>query len=542
MGWATNTDMAPCTDSRAVLNYIAKYATKAEKSSLPYTAIFAKVAEHATEVNPVLSAAIKMVNHYVGERDMSGQEVAHASLGLPFTFCTRSVVSLDTRPLTEQPALVEIDEGENGTVRTMGDGWLAKYRDRLKIEVYRVQYTSTTVQRLTLLGFCRQWHIDGNKLKKYGARTRDRCVNVWSKHSASTDDTTASEQYCRVVMMLHHPFLNEEDLMATPDDDEPVAEYEQLLTLGPPGPPGPSFAYAYRGCCEQRCELSCSTERIIESGDRVVSTVQNCTIEQPDPYRERAPDFEGETDVQDDVIVDEAVSEGRQQPFTELANRSNRLGPNEVLDQYTLGKRVQDRVHNWLTGHTPEYTELLGTGLEWYAIAKDKRPPVPETAIRPDTLQNVQRLVYDTVIDLYGSMLNGGATEQLLLHVDGAAGTGKSYLIDIMSVKLLEMATEQGRNDPVIRAAPTEVAAYNISGRTLYALLGLAPHKAFEPLGQTALARKQTDLRRCKFVVVDEKSMVCCFMLYKIDSRLNQIFPGKTPFGGLHVLLFVDFC
>jgi len=69
-----------------------------------------------------------------------------------------------------------------------------------------------------------------------------------------------------------------------------------------------------------------------------------------------------------------------------------------------------------------------------------------------DSLNPEQRPVYDTVM---GHFLTRDPS-QLLLHVDGGGGTGKSYLINLLSAHL--QAATRGRGTLVWRAAPTGVA------------------------------------------------------------------------------------
>jgi PIF1-like helicase len=61
----------------------------------------------------------------------------------------------------------------------------------------------------------------------------------------------------------------------------------------------------------------------------------------------------------------------------------------------------------------------------------------------------------------------------MLVHIDGSAGTGKSYLIDTVSAYLAERARSDDRRDPVVQGAPTGIAVHNISGPTLHSLLRL---------------------------------------------------------------------
>lgn len=56
----------------------------------------------------------------------------------------------------------------------------------------------------------------------------------------------------------------------------------------------------------------------------------------------------------------------------------------------------------------------------------------------------------------------------------GTAGTGKSYLINAIRVRLREMAMNNSiETSPVIVFAPTGVAAFNILGTTIHSTLSV---------------------------------------------------------------------
>ncbi|KAM4062542.1 PIF1-like helicase [Hirsutella rhossiliensis] len=95
-----------------------------------------------------------------------------------------------------------------------------------------------------------------------------------------------------------------------------------------------------------------------------------------------------------------------------------------------------------------------------------------------NTLNPQQRLVYDTFMGHFQAR----NPTQILLHVDGGGGTGKSFLI-------------------------------------------------------------KSRLRHVKYLVIDEKSMLGIEQLARIDSRLRQAFPQRSLefFGGVSVLLVGDF-
>ncbi|KAM4060881.1 PIF1-like helicase [Hirsutella rhossiliensis] len=147
-----------------------------------------------------------------------------------------------------------------------------------------------------------------------------------------------------------------------------------------------------------------------------------------------------------------------------------------------------------------------------------------------------QRLVYDTVMDHFLTQ----HASQLLLHVDGGGGTGKSYLINILSAHL--QAAAGGRGTPVWRAAPTGVAGNQISGTTLHSLLHLPINKDFKPLLAIDKAQLQKKLKDVKYLIIDEKSMLGLRQLSWIDDRLREAFPNRNEefFGGLNILAGVE--
>jgi hypothetical protein len=83
MAWLANTDVNPCTGSRSVLEYIAKYVSKPEKKTETYKEIMQRILPSINSNNPILSAVSKLMNQLVGERDWSAQEVSHLLLDLP---------------------------------------------------------------------------------------------------------------------------------------------------------------------------------------------------------------------------------------------------------------------------------------------------------------------------------------------------------------------------------------------------------------------------------------------------------------------------
>lgn len=69
-----------------------------------------------------------------------------------------------------------------------------------------------------------------------------------------------------------------------------------------------------------------------------------------------------------------------------------------------------------------------------------------------DKLNPQRRLVYDTIMGHFQAQ----NPTQILLHVDGGGGTGKSFLIKVLSSHL--QAAALPNPSPIYRVAPTGVA------------------------------------------------------------------------------------
>ena len=79
------------------------------------------------------------------------------------------------------------------------------------------------------------------------------------------------------------------------------------------------------------------------------------------------------------------------------------------------------------------------------------------------------------MVDQYSQELawDRPAPSQLLLNVDGVAGSRKTFTLLKACARIQELAIEAGKQNPVFRAAPIGIAVFNIIGRTLHSLLQL---------------------------------------------------------------------
>jgi len=76
-GWRANCDIQVIIDYHSCLEYIAKYASKAEKISSVAREAFTSVLCESSNQNDSKSTLRKLMMRAVGQRDMSIQEVMH---------------------------------------------------------------------------------------------------------------------------------------------------------------------------------------------------------------------------------------------------------------------------------------------------------------------------------------------------------------------------------------------------------------------------------------------------------------------------------
>lgn len=150
--------------------------------------------------------------------------------------------------------------------------------------------------------------------------------------------------------------------------------------------------------------------------------------------------------------------------------------------------------------------------------------------------------MYDISINHYRRVLAGENPPPFRLNADGRGGTGKSFVIKLIAAHLQQLAIDDNQATPVLRAAPTGVAAHGISGRTLHRLAYL-PLGGWAELSAVNRNTMQELFRDIRYLIIDKKSMIPLRALSYLDKRLREAVPSRSDewFGGLSVMLCGDF-
>lgn len=94
-GWRANVDLKPVLSIHAALQYIAKYASKAEPRSAAFSEILNQILNNSDANDSSLTTIQKFLLTSVTERDISAQETCHLLLGIPLYHSSRTFVTLN---------------------------------------------------------------------------------------------------------------------------------------------------------------------------------------------------------------------------------------------------------------------------------------------------------------------------------------------------------------------------------------------------------------------------------------------------------------
>lgn len=475
----------------AVLSYISKYCSKAEVKSETYGQMLTAVLTGLDEDDAGKVVFQKLLSKLIVERDWSAQECMHLLLGCKMYSCSRQVVNLNVSwPRSEEVLNSEEMVSDDDMATTCN--WIDRYESRLP----------NVLDDVSLLQLFRhyQWNPHRNQFTRRPNAVR--VVNIWPVYQPDRMNLDMYTNYCRVKLQLHHPYRDLQELQ-TDENGHHIGWIE-----------------AYERCIAEHAGLH-DEDPLPKERDLVDGTVDD------EEFESEEEEEEEDRDARD---------------WQQMA----RMGPNAQppRNRDRLGRRDIDVEHNWHASYQlygPDNTRTSSSYIEdQKRLTTVTNDNVPDVNI--SDLVGSQRRVFLKVMSHYRAILENGNPPPLRLNIDGTAGTGKSYLIWAITKGLTELAQQHGKPSPVIRVAPTGIAAFNISGSTLHQTF-ILPKTGFAKLKPgPQLTQFQVRLKDCQYVIFDEKSMIGRCMFGMVESRLREIFPEHDGmFGGRNILLFGDF-
>jgi tRNA(Met) C34 N-acetyltransferase TmcA len=118
--------------------------------------------------------------------------------------------------------------------------------------------------------------------------------------------------------------------------------------------------------------------------------------------------------------------------------------------------------------------------------------------------------------------------------ITGSAGTGKSYIINLI-VNMLK-----NRRSRFLLLAPTGVSAQTIGGKTIHSELSIVSTQGGFCTSAFRNADLTTRLKKVDIIIIDEVSMVSAELLDFISNIFARIHNNAVPFGGINIIIVGD--
>lgn len=158
-------------------------------------------------------------------------------------------------------------------------------------------------------------------------------------------------------------------------------------------------------------------------------------------------------------------------------------------------------------------------------------------------LNSQQRSIFDDIMEQELRNQTENNKDAYHLYISGAAGTGKSYLVRVMTEAIKSINVKSGRdlNKPsVISMAPTANAAYVLKdAKTIDSALCFNRNRNYVKLSASKEASLKFQYEDVSTIIIDEISMVGTSKFTKINYRMQDLATGmdKYKFMGGRSLL-----
>ena len=533
MGWRANTSTEIIKSIPQLLNYVLKYMLKPTTGSQSFENTVKDITNATDNDAKASSIFTKVLMRQITEHDMSRTEAFRIVTGLPFVYYSRQFKNVNLLGVRMVVIDAEDEEMSGADRRATKDNKADLYWKREKDSNYK-----RLVERYEAGDIELDWH--------------PREISLYNFVTYFQNNWTPSPHMSvpHISPQFRYP----------PDPWNPkLAEYRadylrtQLLTFQPGALPqtlpeldqleGAMKAFVETVHCPRliREDYLASLEKKDEGEmeDEVRPLLEDPEPLDPgrivqDPYMIGLGARLAKADLNNRNLIEESEEAAREDEYEILYT-------NLATDENEDWDRDRTRIN--------KTTEELHDAVNWLQKTKavaDIPPAVWTESYEVDTLNAKQRDVYDVFAKYV--MGEEPCSTGRLLDLSGGAGTGKSRLINTILYQAEKKFSD--RNIVKVCAFTNSASKAFIGGKTVHRMFRIdverGPagtwHRNQEDLVGTRLQDLQDDFSSTRAIIIDEKSMIGCFMLYCIDRRLRQARPqySHLMFGGLVVLLVGD--
>ena len=518
-----------------LLEYICKYLTKPETSSMQYNSIMAdiaKLAENDYREDAVRKMCSRILMTFIKEHDLGRSEAFHIVSQRPYVEFSREHVYVN---LTDKRRLnVEQYLAGNPDAPTLAKNHADKYQNRENEEDYQRALEKYSEDPKSLPGdpreinlykfaelFEKNWHYTGVCRVPVPSPLYSHCPN-------KVKLPEAFENYCSTMLFLHKPGTNPINVLWKNVNQEDDGQFESLEAAMQ------EFVENDRSQCPNHVR-----QAFLKALQNVEDSTHYSNIDDVDELIQSQgdPEVVGEllpgfappnVDLMEDQM-DEAYME------MVLAHELN-VSETVLLEH--------DQAHNWQEDRLElglSDMDIDQLRLNWLTEAKEKfeEHAGVQGQYDPDNLNTVQRKVYDRAMEAVEN-----PDKQYLIDCCGSAGTGKSYTINTI--------LQHAERGSVKIVAPTGAAASQFhGGQTVHALFKInvsrkrsqkGQEQCFKPLTDAQMQDLEEDLEHVKLIIIDEKGMIGLARFHQIHRRLQEGRPHRKnePFGGMSIMTCGD--
>ncbi len=488
--WRANMDISYIYNAESLAYYVCKYVCKSEPNELKtalhdlMTNIFAQHPEF-TKRQKLFKIAMCVLKH----RRMGAYEAAMKLCGIPYVEMSRKVVYVNARQpnkryrrLKHKAELEQLAESNPDSTDIFMDGIIESYHSR-----------PDKLEHMSLYSFA-CWYEKTSGCNKAGTVGKQKLERLqlkngkWIKQRLQAavirtpNFQLLSEDNFYNMLLLHLPHRQETELLHPYNDAKTAFEQKhELLTKN------------------SDCHFSLVEE--VENAMHRIRIAQN----EIDAINEDEDPAEQELNLIPDDVFDDIVRQ------CEVSNQH--LTPGLSMPDTASLQSLHDHCQQVCPLTPQEYNTRLN------ALSKSQS----------DALKHISDM----------------ATKQepFFTFISGGAGTGKSFLAQVL-ITYLEMNHASVPGLRVTRTCtPTGTAATQIPGaQTIHSLLRIPLDLDVKKPSPVLIKYLKDQLKGCKFIIIDEISMVSEGLLDAIHTQLCHISGIEAPFGGFSIIVIGDFC
>ena len=513
--WEANMDLQFITNTYSCVAYITSYMLKSEGA-------MSEVLEKVVQDNagdPQKTLMKKVGQAFLNNREVSAQECAIRSLGLPLKRCSRPVEFINTSSFQKRIRMLKpascLQAMEDDDTNIFYNNITDRYQNRPEcleyfclaefVATYRIFYSKCNNDAAdesvpdSIAAVRMQSEIDEDLPDKInlpgnlGTLKKRKQLAVIRFHKERGDDV---EEKSRISLMLYFPWRD---------------EVRDLIEEG-----------------SHETKFISNRQTILNNESKFSINAQSL-----------------------DQAVEDLNANGLPEGAWDTIGPNIRHSEAEALDEgFVIERNVSaaDQINVDLEFQQQRTTENLFTiEADKALISSDQHKEMMQS------LNAEQRSFMEYHIqwctEVVAALKENRPCPQYLVFLSGPGGVGKSHIIQLVHYETMARLKQLSgcyelSEVPVLLTAPTGTAAFGIKGMTLHSAFSLSAadlKNGYRELSSSKLNTLRSSLGKLKLLVIDEISMVGADILHYIHRRLEEITGNSTsPFGNVSILAVGD--